>query len=164
MGKHLQLFGISLLGGLALLALLLASGAGPGPLQQLHFGGRSLLAVLSPEGDQVLAVGRVEVLISFSEERVLPETFRCLLNSEDVTERLSLAANGVAGKLHGLVEGENRLRFEIFGESLWPGRYLEEVREIRIQVAPLPPLDRARLAPIDRSLLGPSLAESESGV
>lgn len=164
MGKHLQLFGISLLAGLTLLVLLLASGVGPAPLQRLRFGGRSLLVVRAPAGDQAVAIGGVEVLVSFSERRVLPETFRCLLNNQDVTERLSLAANGVAGRLLGLVEGENRLRFEIFGESLWPGRYLEEVREIRIEVAPLPLLDRALLAPIDRIPLDPSLAESESGV
>jgi len=113
----------------------------------LGFGGRCLLEVRAPHGSAVLPMGGVEVLVGFREgAMVLPETFRCLLNNDDVTERLTLGENGAGGRLYGLVEGENRIRFEVFGQGWWPGRYFEDVREVILHITPLPNIDRA-LAP-----------------
>jgi hypothetical protein len=149
MGKRLRLFGILLLGGVGvLLAGLAVLGEDPSwarTLRQLRFGGRPLLVVRAPDGSQVVPMGGIEVLVGFSdEERVLPGTFRCLLNNQDVTESLTLGSNGAGGQVYGLVEGENHLRFEVFGRAWWPGRYLEDALEVTVRVAPLPNIDRAQ--------------------
>jgi hypothetical protein len=148
MGKRLQLFGLSGLGGgLALMALILAMAQEPAlraAVRQIWFGGRPWLEIHAPDGSQVVPLGGIEVLVGFLDEaRVLPETFRCLLNNQDVTDDLTLGRNGAGGRIYGLIEGQNRLRLEVFGRGWWPGRYLEDVREVIIQVAPLPNIDRA---------------------
>jgi hypothetical protein len=163
MGKRLRLFGLSLLGGgLVLVAVISAVLKDPDlrlAARQIRFGGRPLLELRAPDGRQVVPLGGIEVLVGFSDEfRVLPETFRCLLNNEDVTDSLTLGSNGAGGSLYGLLEGENRLRVEVFGRGWWPGRYLEDTREVIIRVAPLPNIDRARTPGGAPPLTAPALA------
>ena len=148
MGKRLSLF--------ALLALMVLGAAAalvprvqPGleldrMLRRLPFAGRALLQIRAPDANQLLREGAVQVLVTFPDEaHVLPETFRCLLNDVDVTDRLTLGQNGAGGEIYGLMEGENRLRFEVFGQGRWSRQYLEDVREVRVRVASPPGLDRA---------------------
>ncbi len=94
----------------------------------------------------MVPMGSIQVIIGFpAAERVVVETFRCLLNDQDVTQHLTLGRNGAGGSVQGLLEGENRLRVEIFGRGWWPGHFLEEVRELTFRVQPLPTLDRAEV-------------------
>ncbi len=66
----------------------------------------------------------VQVLVEcLDQERVLPETFRCLLNNRDITDRLTLGRNGAGGQLYGLVQGSDLLGFEVFGRGWWPWRW-----------------------------------------
>ncbi|MFQ5515633.1 MAG: hypothetical protein ACE5FG_14550 [Myxococcota bacterium] len=150
MGKHLRLFALLPLSCGVLVWIVLAAPSGASLvhlLDQIRSGGGPLLEVQVPDDRAVLTVGAVEVLVRFPfEDRVLPETFRCLLNNEDVTDLLTLGRNGAAGHLYGLVAGENRLRFSVFGRGWWPGRYLEDVHERIVRIAPRPHLDQARAA------------------
>lgn len=83
-------------------------------LLSFHFG-RPSLRVESPENGQVVGIEGVEVLVRFlPPARVEASTFRALLNGADVTERFERAANGAHGRLHGLLEGDNELRIEVF--------------------------------------------------
>jgi len=150
MGKRPGIFGFSLLA----LGLMVAAGglwlAQDAVLRRtvarfLLLGG-PLLEFRAPEAGQLMPMGSVEVIVAFSSsDRVAPETFRCLLNDQDVTRHLTLGRNGAGGSLHGLLEGENRLRVEVFGRGWWPGRFLEDARELTFHVRPLPTLDRAGL-------------------
>ena len=147
MAKRLRIFGVSLLalGALAALALT-GTGAGLRAAERWLFLGRPLLEFRAPQAGQVVPVGSIEVIIGFpAAERVVVETFRCLLNDQDVTQHLTLGRNGAGGSVQGLREGENRLRVEIFGRGWWPGRFLEDARELTFRVQPLPTMDRAEL-------------------
>ena len=147
MAKRLRIFGVSLLalGALAALALT-GAGAGLRAAERWLFLGRPLLEFRAPQAGQVVPVGSIEVIIGFpAAERVVVETFRCLLNDRDVTQHLTLGRNGAGGSVQGLLEGENRLRVEIFGRGWWPGRFLEDARELSFRVQPLPTMDRAEV-------------------
>ena len=145
MGKRPWLFGFVLLAGALVLVLgLLRDPELRRQLWRLSHGGRPLLVLRAPDGSAMLPVGDVEVLVGVSnEERVRPETFRCLLNNRDVTGQLTLGTNGAGGHLYGLVEGENHLRVEVFGQGWWPGQYLEDAQEVIVRVMERPNLDRA---------------------
>ncbi len=147
MAKRLRIFGVSLLalGALAALALT-GAGAGLRAAERWLFLGRPLLEFRAPQAGQVVPVGSIEVIVGFpAAERVVVETFRCLLNDRDVTQHLTLGRNGAGGSVQGLLEGENRLRVEIFGRGWWPGRFLEDARELTFRVQPLPTMDRAEV-------------------
>jgi hypothetical protein len=108
------------------------------------FIGLPLLEVSAPEPGQTLADGAVELFVDFPDEgRVAIETFRCLLNGNDVTPALTVGRNGAHGRLFGLTEGENRLRLEVFGLSRWTDRYVQDVEALGIHVRGHPGLDRA---------------------
>ncbi len=117
--------GVLAAAGLALAVVL-------GPL----LGSSGLLEVVSPSPGQVVGVGGVEVMVRFADlERVAPETFRVLLNGADATPEFTTGENGAYGQLHGLLDGENVLRFEVFARRWWlPGLWLEEAQEVRILV------------------------------
>ena len=54
-----------------------------------------------------------ELLVRFEPEGAVDlATVRVLLNGADVTAECLIASNGVHGELHGLLDGENRLRVE----------------------------------------------------
>ena len=90
-----------------------------------------------------LPMGGVPILVRFQQDgRVLPDTFRCLLNGEDVTHQLTVGVNGVAGTVFPLREGTNRLRVEVFGQTLWGSRYYLDSFELSIRARPLV-IDRA---------------------
>jgi hypothetical protein len=103
-----------------------------------------LMEVVQPRPGSVIGVGGVEIMIRFApESRVEVETFRVLLNGADATAEFTTGANGAYGRLHGLLDGENRLRFEAFGRRWWlPGRLVEEAREVRFLVRLPQGLDR----------------------
>lgn len=145
MAQRVRIFGVSLLGLGALAALALTgAGAGLGAAERWLLLGRPLLEFRAPKAGQVVPVGRIEVSIGFpAAERVVVETFRCLLNDPEVTPQLTLGRNGAGGSLRGLLEGENRLRVEIFGRGGWPGRCLEDARELTFRVQSLPTMERA---------------------
>ncbi len=147
MVKRLQIFGVSLLALGALTALVLTGAdAGLWAAERWLLRGHPLLEFRAPKAGQVVPVGSVEVIIGFpAAERVVVETFRCLLNDQDVTQHLTLGRNGAGGSVQGLLEGENRLRVEIFGRGWWPGRFLEDARELTFRVQPLPTMDQAEV-------------------
>jgi hypothetical protein len=127
-------------------ALLLWRGREAGVAPWLTFGG-PLLELASPLPGERLPITAVELLVTFPNERVVADTFRCLLNGADVTGRLTLAENGAGGTLFPLREGRNTLRVEVFGRSLFDDRVIEDALEIEFETHPLPPFDRARAAP-----------------
>lgn len=97
----------------------------------------------SAEPPRVMPMGGVPILVRFQTSgRVLPDTFRCLLNGNDVTHLLTVGVNGVGGTVYPLREGENRLRVEVFGKTLWSSRYFQDTLELPINARPLT-LDRA---------------------
>ena len=100
--------------------------------------------VVKPAPGAVVGVGGVEVMVRFpAEERVAVETFRVLLNGADTTGEFITGANGAYGRLHGVLDGENVLRFEVFGRRWWlPAMLLEEAREVRFLVRLPQNLDR----------------------
>jgi hypothetical protein len=107
-----------------------------GPLLRLE--NPSASGVGSPDSGVQMPMGGVPILVRFQGEgRVLPDTFRCLLNGEDVTHLLTVGVNGVAGTIYPLREGQNRLRVEVFGKTLWSGQYLQDSFELPIQARPL---------------------------
>ncbi len=121
--------------------LLLAGAVGLGLAWAGALRGPSLLEVESPAGDETVGLGGVEVLVRF--DGAEPATFRALLNGADVTAQLETAANGAHGRLYGLLEGDNRLRLEVFGAPAWGGGWLlEDAREIHIRFRPPLGLDR----------------------
>ncbi len=98
--------------------------------------GPVLLHVDAPVDGAVIGPDGLEVLVRFAtRDRAAAETFRALLNGAEVTEDLTTAQNGAWGRLHGLLDGENVLRLEIFGRS-WTGsdRLVEHVREVRVRM------------------------------
>jgi len=128
---------------LRLLALLAAAGGAAAALA-LSAATPGLMRVVEPRPGSVVGVEGVEVMVRFApEDRVAVETFRVLLNGSDTTEEFTTGANGAYGRLHGLLDGENRLRFEAFGRRWWlPGRLVEEAREVRFLVRLPQDLDR----------------------
>jgi hypothetical protein len=131
---------------LAASALLLWRGREAGVAPWLTFGG-PLLELASPLPGERLPITAVELLVTFPNERVVSDTFRCLLNGSDVTGRLTLAENGAGGALFPLREGRNTLRVEVFGRSLFDDRMIEDALEIEFETRPLPLFDRALAAP-----------------
>ena len=139
----------------SLLTLLVAGGIGLAAMgegtlseraRRLVFLGRPLVHVLRPTPGQQISFGGVEVEVGFSgRERVAVDTFRCLLNNRDVTHLLTLGSNGAQGAILGLIEGENRIRIEVFGRGWWSARYFQDARTVVFQVRPYPNLDRALL-------------------
>ncbi len=98
--------------------------------------GPVLLHVEAPPDGAVVGPQGVEVLVRFApRDRVAAETFRALLNGAEVTDELTTAENGAWGRLHGLLDGENVLRLEIFGRS-WASRHrlVEQAREVRVRL------------------------------
>jgi hypothetical protein len=98
----------------------------------------------SPAPGARVGLGGVEVLARFEPEgRVEPATVRVLLNGADVTAACVTASNGVHGRLHGLLEGANRIRIEAFARARWPeGLLVEQAREVEIWFRPPDGLDR----------------------
>lgn len=103
-----------------------------------------LMSVVSPREGSVVGAGGVEVVVRFPDEaRVAAGTLRVLLNGADISEAITRGSNGAYGRLHGLLDGENVLRFEVFGRRWWlPGRLVEEAREVRFLVRQPQDLDR----------------------
>lgn len=168
MGKTTRLFvGFLVLFGVGLGA---ASAWLPGDgdlwlrLERLAFVGPALVEIRLPAPGQQVPVGAVEVLVGFPDsQRVAVDTFRCLLNDDDITDRLTLGSNGAGGSLVGLVAGPNRLRFEVFGRSWWGPRFVQEAHEIAFEVRPIPYLDRAsHERRLDTEGGGPSLPDRKA--
>jgi hypothetical protein len=124
-----------------LLATLVALGLGG---LALVAAGPTLLRVVEPREGTVVGAAGVEVMVEYPHaERVAPETLRVLLNGADMTEELTTAGNGAYGRLHTVLDGENVLRFEVFGRRWWlPGVLLEEAQEVRFLVRQPQDLDR----------------------
>jgi len=102
------------------------------------------LTVDTPIPGERIGAGGVTLLVRFDPAGgTAHATFRATLNGADVTDRLTVAENGAHGTLHGLLEGENILRLEVFGSGPWPGRWLvEQSRELRLRFRP--PMDWSR--------------------
>lgn len=102
------------------------------------------LTVDTPLAGERIGAAGITLLVRFDASgRTASATFRATLNGADVTDQLTVAENGVHGTLHGLLEGENVLRLEVFGSGPWPGRWLvEQTRELRVRFRP--PLDWSR--------------------
>lgn len=98
----------------------------------------------APSAGARVGVEGVEVLARFEPAgRVEPSTVRVLLNGADVTADCVAASNGVHGRLHGLLEGENRVRVEGFARAPWPaGLLVAQAREVRVWFRPPPAFDR----------------------
>ncbi len=148
MGKTTRLFvGFGVIFGASLTAaalLLPGTGSLPERLHRVVYVGPPLLELRLPEPGQQVQVGAVEVLVGFRDsQRVAPDTFRCLLNGDDVTQRLTLGSNGAGGSLVGLTAGRNRLRIEVFGRSWWGRSFVQEAHQVDFEVRPAPYLDLA---------------------
>jgi hypothetical protein len=104
--------------------------------------GRPVIEVQSPRPGEEVGVHGVELLARFVPGRgVEPATVRVLLNGADVTAACVAGRNGVHGRLHGLLEGENRVRVEAFARA--PGGLLvERSREVRVFFRPPLGFDR----------------------
>jgi len=114
------------------------------PAVLLGFFGKDLLVLESPGPGEVIGLTGVPVLVNLPiDGRVEPSTLRILLNGADVTNQLETARNGAAGRLSGLLEGENVLRVEVFVRLPWlPVAWIESAREVRILFRPPANLDR----------------------
>ena len=108
-------------------------------LQRALFLGGPLLELRSPGPEGWRPLGGLQVLVHFPrQDRVAPETFRCLLNGEDVTSQLSVGRNGAGGHVYPLREGRNELRVEVFGRGWWPERYFLDATRVEVRArAPL---------------------------
>ncbi len=94
--------------------------------------GMPLLWLEAPPAGTVVGPEGFEVMVRFA-GRVAPETFRVLLNGADVTEGFTTGENGSVGRLHGLLDGENLVRAEVFGHSrLVPWLLVEESDEVSV--------------------------------
>lgn len=87
-----------------------------------------------PRPGDVVGNEGLEVVVRFPERgRLAPETLRVLLNGADVTDRVTTGQNGAYGRLHGLLDGENELRVQVFGRLPWPpGVFVERERGARV--------------------------------
>ncbi len=98
-------------GGRALAALLLAVACA---LVFRSADTPALFWVLKPTAQCRVGSEGVEVIVHFSEERPVElSSFRVLLNDADVTPELIQGSNGATGQLFGLLDGVNRLHFEL---------------------------------------------------
>lgn len=105
--------------------------------------GPPVLEVRSPQPEERYAPGGVPVLVAFrAADRVARGTLRCLLNGRDVTHQLTTGANGAAGNVFPVREGENSLRVEVYARGLWTDRYFEDSVELRFRVRGARSLDR----------------------
>ena len=69
------------------------------PSLRWPFVGAPLMEVRTPASRIEIAVGAVDLLVSFvGGPRVAVETFQCLLNDRDVTAALTLGRNGAAAR------------------------------------------------------------------
>lgn len=104
----------------------------------------TLIHVVSPEPGTVVGLAGMDVIVRFPDAgRVRAETFRALLNGADVTQDFTTAGNGAYARLSALLDGENVLRVEVFGEGWWPpGVLLEDTREVRVLLRRPVDLDR----------------------
>jgi len=110
--------------------------------------GGGLIELKHPASGVRVPHGGLAVLVAFpDQDRVLPDTFRCVLNGRDLTRELARDREGATGSLSPLREGSNRLRVEIFGRGLWGDRFYQDVVEVEFEVPPLYTLDRAALPP-----------------
>jgi len=96
----------------------------------------ALLELESPpaEGGDIGPQG-LPILVRFPRDgRARPATFRAWLNGADVTDQLAVATNGCEGVLHGLLDGENDLRLEVFGRvrALPAGWLIRQERTLRV--------------------------------
>jgi hypothetical protein len=117
-------------------AVLLAATAGAPSLPPA---GPTLIEVVSPAPGEVVGIEGLQVWVRFpSGGRIAPETFRVLLNGADVTEAIATGENGAYGELHGLLEGENVLRLEVFGRAPGCARSLlfEQTRVVHVRMRP----------------------------
>ena len=121
--------------------------------------GPPLMRVEAPEREAEVAVGSVDVLIEFpGGERVVVETFQCLLNGLDVTESLTVGRNGAVGSIVGLREGENRIRLRVFGRSVVERELRRRGARLR-RACPPDSVPRRRLTPKSRPLACRALRE-----
>jgi hypothetical protein len=114
--------------------VLLAACAALLPLSLVGRIGSPLLRLEAPRAGEVVGPTGLDVMVRFTDAaRVAPETFRVLLNGADVTESFTTGENGSVGRLHSLLDGENRVRAEVFGRSrLVPWLLVEEADEISV--------------------------------
>ena len=136
MPRAIAVFGVSLLVFACLLLIGSWEDTRTARLRRALFVGWPLLEVASPASDLEgwRPLGGIEVVVRFpSEQRVAPETFRCLLNGRDVTEQLSVGRNGAGGHVYPLQEGTNELRFEVFGRGWWATRYFLDGVDVRVR-------------------------------
>ena len=113
-------------------------------LERFAYLGPPLMRVDAPVHGLEVPVGSVDVSIEFAGgERVLVETFQCLLNGSDVTDSLTVGRNGAVGAIVGLREGDNRIRLRVFGRSLWTGTFVDEEHDFVVRVRALPFFDLA---------------------
>jgi hypothetical protein len=104
--------------------------------------GRPAIRIESPAAGTRVGIDGIDLLARFSPEgAVEPATVRVLLNGADVSGDCAAARNGVQGRLHGLLEGENAVRVEAFVRR--PGGLLVlEGREVRVWFRPPDDFDR----------------------
>jgi hypothetical protein len=104
--------------------------------------GRPAILIETPRTGEEVGVAGAQLLVRFEPDGVVdPASVRILLNGADVTAECTVAANGVSGELHGLLDGENRLRVE--ARVRRPGGIeREESREVRVRFRPPPAFDR----------------------
>jgi hypothetical protein len=142
--RRALVFGLLLGACTALAAVVAVRAQGSRSLERWVLLGAPLLEVRAPLADRELPVGGAAVVVHFPDrERVLPGTFRCLLNGRDVTSQLTVGGNGAGGSVFPLQQGANRLRVEVFGSGLWSAGYLEDAVEVDFPVRAPFPLDRA---------------------
>jgi hypothetical protein len=104
--------------------------------------GRPAIRIELPEAGQDVGVRGAELLVRFEPEGAVDlATVRVLLNGADVTAECLIASNGVHGELHGLLDGENRLRVE--ARVRRPGGLeRDEAREVLVRFRPPQDFDR----------------------
>jgi hypothetical protein len=123
---------------------LLAAGWFRGELVRFAYLGPPLMRVETPAREAEVAVGSIDLQVDFpGGDRVVVETFQCLLNGLDVTDSLTVGRNGAVGAIVGLREGDNRIRLRVFGRSVWSGSFVDEERDFVVRVRPIPFLDVA---------------------
>lgn len=150
------IFGLLLPLCLAILTVWVARAHSGGGIENLirHriFLGGPLLEVHAPERGKVVPQGGIPVIVLFPErDRVIADTFRCLLNGHDVTAMLTVGENGAGGAVFPLLEGENLIRVGVFGPGREDGTFFEHVEEVSFQVRVAPYLDRAEGRPRRRA-------------
>jgi hypothetical protein len=104
--------------------------------------GRPAILIETPRTGDEVGIGGARLLVRFEPDGVVdPATVRVLLNGADVTADCTVAENGVIGELHGLLDGENRVRVE--ARVRRPGGVLrDESREVQVRFRPPPAFDR----------------------